>query len=288
MNLNIKYVLETRYSKSSIEVLDSFESRMNYIWTIFIDRQQCVLKSPKPISIRGYSGDVWASTALSELKELTRIPKVLDMWNYKNRNFIIMEHIEGKIPRPTQKMLGYRIGKILFMLHSINIINTSYGLPYDSENQFVNWNTFIRKKISTLSCDFLMQYGFSTERILELCLSDYQAKPHVVHGDFHIENILASKTTINGLIDWDSVLFGDPMYDLGTSWAIDEEIWVKEIIRGYISAGGVIDHQNIRKYGFLKLFDIVAMLAKSTLKIEAKKVLSKLINKLHENTSLLM
>ena len=78
----------------------------------------------------------------------------------------------------------------------------------DPDGYYQNWHG--------LFCDsFLERDVYETVYRQLLRLAEYCPEERaLIHNDFQVENILAEKQRITGVIDWANALYGDPLYDV--------------------------------------------------------------------------
>lgn len=106
-------------------------------------------------------------------------------------------------------------------------LGEGYG-PFDPSGNapFQSWNQYLRSSIECLT--------FPTEcpevdlPLIRMALNTYDELvdrcPEIrclVHADFGANNLLTNGRTITGVIDWETALYGDPIYDVAIAsvWA---------------------------------------------------------------------
>lgn len=83
------------------------------------------------------------------------------------------------------------------------------GLFSDQETGFwEGWRDLF--STSFLELDLFQVAHERMARLIPLC----PAERAVVHGDFHVGNILSDGQAVTGLVDWGNLKYGDPLYDL--------------------------------------------------------------------------
>lgn len=65
-------------------------------------------------------------------------------------------------------------------------------------------------------------------------LSKYcEGTRYLVHGDFHLGNIISKETQITGIIDWDNVMYGDFMFDIACMQMSLPEYKITDVFKDY-------------------------------------------------------
>lgn len=78
----------------------------------------------------------------------------------------------------------------------------------DQEGFYKNWTSLYTESFLEKS---LFQEGYSA--IMELAKYSPD-KPSLVHGDFHLGNMLSNGNKVTGIVDWELAMYGDFMFDL--------------------------------------------------------------------------
>jgi hygromycin-B 4-O-kinase len=79
----------------------------------------------------------------------------------------------------------------------------------DQEGFYKDWTKLYKQSFLEKS---LFQEGY----LAMMELSKYSpGKPYLVHGDFHLWNMLSDGNRVTGLVDWELAMYGDFMFDLG-------------------------------------------------------------------------
>lgn len=78
----------------------------------------------------------------------------------------------------------------------------------DQEGFYKDWTKLYKQSFLEES---LLQEGYST--MMELVKYSPNI-PHLVHGDFHLGNMLSDETQVTGIVDWELAMYGDFMFDV--------------------------------------------------------------------------
>ncbi|GAK08353.1 phosphotransferase family protein [Geomicrobium sp. JCM 19038] len=78
----------------------------------------------------------------------------------------------------------------------------------ESEGFFAHWRTMFTEGMLE---KVVFEAGY--DQMLELA-SYAPKRPFLVHGDFHLGNVLADRTIVTGIVDWEMAMYGDFMYDV--------------------------------------------------------------------------
>ncbi|KRG14871.1 aminoglycoside phosphotransferase family protein [Lederbergia galactosidilytica] len=108
----------------------------------------------------------------------------------------------------------------------------------------------------------LFTEGFNTM----MSLAEYSpVEPHLVHGDFHLGNMLSDGQKVTGIVDWEMAMYGDFMFDLAGLhfWAPHLE-FPQRVRKSWIESGKNIPYfeERLRCYLLLKGIDGLRFYAK--------------------------
>ncbi len=79
----------------------------------------------------------------------------------------------------------------------------------DQEGFYKDWTKLYKQSFLEKS---LFQEGY----LAMMELSKYSpCTPYLVHGDFHLWNMLSDENRVTGIVDWELAMYGDFMFDLG-------------------------------------------------------------------------
>ncbi|SDN69954.1 hygromycin-B 4-O-kinase [Paenibacillus sp. yr247] len=63
-------------------------------------------------------------------------------------------------------------------------------------------------------------------------------KRYLVHGDFHLGNMLTNGRTITGIVDWEMAMYGDFVFDLATQHLWTPQLQFPQMVRGAWASEG--------------------------------------------------
>lgn len=78
----------------------------------------------------------------------------------------------------------------------------------DQEGFHKNWTALYEHSFLDKG---LFEEGFTAMMTLARCSPD---RPSLVHGDFHLGNMLAEGQKVTGIVDWEMAMYGDFMFDV--------------------------------------------------------------------------
>ncbi|CAM4147481.1 aminoglycoside phosphotransferase family protein [Lederbergia lenta] len=165
---------------------------------------------------------------------LLPIPKVIKIGNVDNMYYAISEKASGKpislleddpnIDNILNNLAGHftymsqismESNRVFGMISSYNNLEQNSWKEtlsnFFDENQdgfHQNWTRLYSESFLEKS---LFEEGF--EVMIELA-NFSPATPHLVHGDFHLGNMLSDGQQVTGIVDWEMAMFGDFMFDL--------------------------------------------------------------------------
>lgn len=142
---------------------------------------------------------------------------------------VLMEHVDGLVidqaeiadglDEPVRAAIGPAMARTLADIHAVNIDAVGLGdlasrSPY-AERQLRRWT---RQWEASRTRDLP-----SLDKLTDLLTSRIpkQAETTLVHGDFHVRNVIidADDGSIRAGLDWELSTLGDPVADLGTTLA---------------------------------------------------------------------
>lgn len=174
---------------------------------------------------------------LNMLKKDILVQKVYKISNdsiIEGREYIIYEYLEGEtlgqalkngyildesFVRDVAKTLAeihkYKFNKVGFLDENLNIIKE---LP-----PLTNWyELFINEKVKERLGDALLNDIKNIVKENENELSELDEYPRLVHGDFQGTNILINNGDLAGILDWEFVMAGHPLGDIGQFFRYDK------------------------------------------------------------------
>jgi aminoglycoside phosphotransferase (APT) family kinase protein len=142
---------------------------------------------------------------------------------------VIMEHVEGtviddeeaarKLGPEARRRLGLELARILAKIHAVDIDAVGLGdlasrKPY-APRQLKRWSRQLEESRTQDRPDL---------DALTTVLTEHLPEPDeitLVHGDFHIRNVIIDSATgdIRAVLDWELATLGDPLADVGSSLA---------------------------------------------------------------------
>ena len=142
---------------------------------------------------------------------------------------VIMEHVEGtviddeeaarKLGPEARRRLGLELARTLAKIHAVDIDAVGLGdlasrKPY-APRQLKRWSRQLEESRSQDRPDLDALTSVLTEHLPE------PDEITLVHGDFHIRNVIIDSATgdIRAVLDWELATLGDPLADVGSSLA---------------------------------------------------------------------
>ena len=154
--------------------------------------------------------------------------------SYKNKQFTIIDFVEGKIRKKITAQNCYKLGKILALLHK----KTS-GFKKKRKNDF-SLNEWIKliKKISLSKKE-----SFFLKKEIKYIKENWPKKlpSGIIHGDLFPDNVFFKKNNIIGIIDLSNACNDFLCYDLSiciNAWCYEKKLNIdkmKNLIKGYNS-----------------------------------------------------
>ncbi|EZH65670.1 hypothetical protein DH09_12495 [Bacillaceae bacterium JMAK1] len=182
--------------------------------------------------IRDYSESFYKARVVYE-RYGTRlpIPKVVAIHEYEGTYVMVSEKLNGgpvsAYPELEQADLSSNLITILESMITIRDndafgwINPSKNVRYqtwqemleslfveESKGFFANWRTMFIEGVLEKE---VFEAGY--DKMLKLA-SYAPMRPFLVHGDFHLGNVLADGTSVTGIVDWEMAMHGDFLYDV--------------------------------------------------------------------------
>ena len=142
---------------------------------------------------------------------------------------VIMEHVEGtviddeeaarQLAPETRRRLGLELARTLAKIHAVDIDAVGLGdlasrKPY-APRQLKRWSRQLEESRTQDRPDLDALTSVLTEHLPE------PDEITLVHGDFHIRNVIIDSATgdIRAVLDWELATLGDPLADVGSSLA---------------------------------------------------------------------
>ena len=142
---------------------------------------------------------------------------------------VIMEHVEGTViddekaarnlGPEARRRLGLELARTLAKIHAVDIDAVGLGdlasrKPY-APRQLKRWSRQLEESRTQDRPDLDALTTVLTEHLPE------PGEITLVHGDFHIRNVIIDSATgdIRAVLDWELATLGDPLADVGSSLA---------------------------------------------------------------------
>ena len=142
---------------------------------------------------------------------------------------VIMEHVEGTViddeeaarnlGPEARRRLGLELARTLAKIHAVDIDAVGLGdlasrKPY-APRQLKRWSRQLEESRTQDRPDLDALTSVLTEHLPE------PGEISLVHGDFHIRNVIIDSATgdIRAVLDWELATLGDPLADVGSSLA---------------------------------------------------------------------
>ncbi|MBM7634880.1 phosphotransferase family protein [Geomicrobium sediminis] len=159
------------------------------------------------------------------------IPRVIAIHDHQGTYMMVSEKLNGDpvsaYPQPTQADLASHLITILESMITVRD-NDTFGwmnrgdnkryqtwqdmlegfFIEESEGFFANWRTMFTTGVLDKE---VFDAGY--DKMLELA-SYAPKRPFLVHGDFHLGNVVTDGTVITGIVDWEMAMYGDFLYDV--------------------------------------------------------------------------
>ncbi|MFL6113680.1 MAG: phosphotransferase family protein [Catenulispora sp.] len=163
-------------------------------------------------------------TALQD--SVVPVPRVFGVWTADDVPMVLMEFVDGlvldhravvdAVPEPTRHAIGLALARTLALVHAVDLsetglIDLASHKPY-AERQLKRWTTQWQHSKTRDSADLETLTARLAASVPE------QRELTLVHGDFHLRNVIVSPDdgSVNAVLDWELCTLGDPLADLGT------------------------------------------------------------------------
>lgn len=129
-----------------------------------------------------------------------------------------------------REALAYQAGEALATLHTISLLR--WGATHDEEPRFARWDLCARAMLDGFldearACEAMTEAQASQAEALLDAASPTLAqltRPVLVHGDFHLGNVLHHEGQISAVLDFEWSLAGPPALDLMTLSRIEPHV----------------------------------------------------------------
>jgi len=174
-------------------------------------------------------------------KEKFPCPKILynnnnkQLNSYKNKQFTIIDFVEGKIEKKINLHHCYKLGKTLATLHKKSL---KFKKKRKNDFSLNEWDKLIKKKIKLLKKDF-----FFLKKEIKYIKKNWPKKlsSGIIHGDLFPDNVFFKNNNIVGIIDLSNACNDFFCYDLSiciNAWCYENKLNIdkmKNLIKGYNS-----------------------------------------------------
>jgi aminoglycoside phosphotransferase (APT) family kinase protein len=239
---------------------------------------------------------------LTKLKEYgcVPVPKIYKLSRHKDikdREYAIYEYIEGKtigqairegykleenfvreVARSLAKIHSYKFDKVGFLDENLKIRE---GLP-----PLISWyQNFIEDMAKKRLGKIIVDKIICTVKKNEKALAELDNNARLVHGDFQGTNIIIKDRKLVGILDWEFVMAGHPLGDIGQFFRY-EEYFDKGLIEAFKDEyDKVSDYKLIDNwYKISKLRDLVNLIqlvnTKENMPIKHRNIKKVIINTL--------
>ncbi|MBC1544910.1 aminoglycoside phosphotransferase family protein [Listeria cossartiae] len=183
--------------------------------------------------------------------QISLVPKAYDFGTIGEEGYMIIDYLRGEdaesgmshLSNLEQFKAGFSAGELLRKIHQ---------LPLDIP--VMNWfdfqaAKFNRKAQELKTLGVTAPFLTETEKFVHEHLTRLKNRPICLqHGDFHPANIILDNKKFVGLIDFNRLEFGDPLFDLAKIGFFTTEVsipFARGNILGYIDKEAVTDFWNL-------------------------------------------
>ena len=174
-------------------------------------------------------------------KEKFPCPKILynnnskQLNSYKNKQFTIIEFVNGKLPKKINFQHCYKLGRTLATLHIKSLKFKKKRKNHFSLNE---WDKLIKKKIKLSKNE-----SFFLKKEIKYIKKNWPTKlpSGIIHGDLFPDNVFFKDSKIIGIIDLSNACNDFFCYDLSiciNSWCYENKLNIdkmKNLVKGYNS-----------------------------------------------------
>lgn len=172
-------------------------------------------------------------TVMQKMRNYTSI-EVPDMYYYDSSHteipasYFFMEYMDGDnyrdirdaLSRQAQAAIDEELGRHNRIIN--NIIGSAFGYYGRRKRQRDNWFEAFQDMLKDILDDakyYNVQLPYDEDVILQLFMQDKEIfnelkEPHLVHCDLWDGNVFIKNGRVQGIIDWERCLWGDPLMEL--------------------------------------------------------------------------
>lgn len=178
---------------------------------------------------------------LKELENLKNIPNLIEYGKYNNKNYIVLEKVDGErlsdifktnINDKDKEIYLYNYGKELANIHNLKIKNAR-----NAKLRVINDYPKL-ENYSNIPEELEIYINYLKDNN---CLKNYNT---FIHGDFHYANILWKDFKPTGLLDWEYSGYGFKEQDIAwacilrpTQYFMDNLNSIQVFLKGYLEIG---------------------------------------------------
>lgn len=178
-------------------------------------------------SLRGFEKDRWASLALAGR---VPVPAVTTLGALADAAYCISEWVPGKtleeLPVSEVETLAGEVALAWRTFAASDVSSVAGFGDFDPSGKAParTWREVLRgtledaeeglpRGLSSRVSDFERMVA-AYERLIDICPEERG----LIHGDFGSDNLLAERSRITGVLDWDLAMVGDPLYDVANCY----------------------------------------------------------------------
>ncbi len=186
--------------------------------------------------------------AIQKLSPLApKVPRALDFGLLQGKGYMVMDYVLGEdaesgmthLSKAEQLQAGVSAGAVLRKIHKMDINATELNW-YDFQKEKY-YRKLSKLKKSNIEVVFLQELESFIENNLDLMKG---REIRLQQGDFHPANIILKNHQFSGIIDFNRLEFGDPLFDLakiGFFTTNSSIAFAKGNILGYIGKEDITD-----------------------------------------------
>ena len=258
------------------EVTPTLHRGLHYTFAIAAGGQNLFLKIANPEADDGYIA-VEARALQIARDHGVLAPKVLSVNAARSEfplSFLLMERVPGSNLADLQRegrldtaVVFRKIGSNLARLHSITLDGFGFLQRQDSKDTLAGLNHSYQEYYYNRlpeQLHYLQQNDWVDSETLGRVLRavhQNEGRLHLTRGslinqDFGLWNCIGTSSQLNGIVDWDSVISGDPLTDFAAAFCSYDQQALNQIRAGYLEESRLPDAFAVR-LGLHVIRDIV-------------------------------
>jgi hygromycin-B 4-O-kinase len=186
------------------------------------------------------------------------MPRIVDTGKREDLYYCISERAPGttlvRLPIDRIREIVPRLAEKFAQLRQLHVDGTTgYGWVNRTGNgDYDSWPAYLASFFAEEQTGFWFGwYRLFEEGILERdvfralydrMMEFAQAAPperYLVHGDFHLGNIITDGHGITGIVDWEMSVYGDFVFDLATMHLWTQQLQFPHLFRNYLAYQGI-------------------------------------------------